>query len=68
MIEVEVHPHVQVENYTNLELKKQEINITETEVAETFEKLRQSCAKFEDASNTNPLKKGDFFTVNLKAL
>ena len=66
LIEVEVHPHIKVENYTNLELKKQEINITETEVAETLEKLRQSCAKFEEVSNANPLKKGDFFTVNLE--
>ena len=65
LLEVEVHPEVQVKNYTNLELKKRTISIKEENVSETLEKLRQSCATFEDTSYTGPLKTGDFINVNM---
>lgn len=68
LLEVETHPHVKVENYINLELKKPDISVTEREVSETLEKLRQSCAKFEDSPNKEPVKKGDFFVVNMEAV
>ena len=68
LLEVEVHPKVKVENYINLELKKPDINLTEKEVSETLEKLRQSCAKFEDSTYKGPVKKGDFFAVNMEAV
>ena len=66
LLEVEVHPTVKVENYMNLELKKPDINVTEKEVSETLEKLRQSCADFEDSPNKEPVKKGDFFIINME--
>ena len=66
LLEVEVHPKVKVENYMNLELKKPDANIKEEEVSETLEKLRQSYAKFEDSLNKGPVKKGDFFVINMK--
>lgn len=66
LIELEIHPKVKVENYINLELKKPNTSIKEEEVSQTLEKLRQSCAKFEDSSNKGPVKKGDFFVVNLE--
>ena len=64
-LEVEVHPKVKVDNYMNLELKKRKIIIKEEEVAKTLERLRQSCATFEDSLHRGSLKKGDFFTVNI---
>lgn len=67
LVEVEVHPYVKVENYMNLELKKQEVDIKEKEVEDTIEKLRQSCAEFKESSNKAPVKKGDFITVNIEA-
>ena len=66
LLEVEVHPQVKVENYMNLELKKINISIKEEEVSEALERLRQSCAKFEDSLNKSPVKKGDFFVINME--
>ena len=66
LLELEVHPEVKVENYIGLKLKKKDINIKEEEVAEKLEKLRQSCATFEDSLNQGPVKKGDFFTISVK--
>lgn len=66
LLEVEVHPEITIKNYKNLELKKKTISITEEKVSETLEKLRQSCATFEDSSYTGPLKTGDFATVNIE--
>ena len=66
LFELEVHPKVIVDNYNQLELKKESIDIKEEEVTATLEKLRQSCAKFQDSLNKNPVEKGDFFTVNME--
>ena len=66
LLELEIHPKVKVENYIGLKLKKRDTNIKEEEVAETLEKLRQSCATFEASLNQGPVKKGDFFTINIK--
>lgn len=66
LLELEIHPEVKVENYLGLKLKKKDIRVTEEEVTKALEKLRQSCAKFEDSTNQGPLKKKDFCTVNLE--
>ena len=65
-LELEIHPQVKVENYKNLELKKQNTLIEEKEIIETLDKLRQSFAKFEDIQNTGPVKKGDCLTLNIE--
>ena len=65
LLEVEVHPQVQVENYMNLELRKKPIQVTEEEVNLTLEKIRESCATFEDALNKNPVKESDFAVFSL---
>ena len=65
LLEVEVHPEVKAVHYTNLELKERKVVITEEEVAKALEKLRQSCAKFEDSSYKGPLKNGEFFTAHI---
>jgi len=66
LIELEVHPYVQVKDYEGLELKQKNTNVTTNEVSETLEKLRQSCAKFEDSKNLGPIQKGQFCVVNLE--
>lgn len=66
LLELEVHPKVKVENYINLELKKKSNHINKEEVDSAIEKLRQSCAEFEDSSNKQALQKGDFFTVDIE--
>lgn len=66
LLEVEVHPEVKVENYLNLELKKENIDIEEKDIAGALETLRNFSADFKDSLNTGPLKKGDFFLVCLK--
>lgn len=65
-LELEVHPHIKVEIYKNLELKKQSAFIQEEEITKTLEKLRQSFAKFEDIQKEGPAQKGDCLTLNLQ--
>ena len=60
LLEVEVHPQVKVENYTNLKLKKKPIEVTEKELNQTLEKIRESCAVFEDSLNETELRESDF--------
>ncbi|MCZ0933304.1 MAG: trigger factor [Oligoflexia bacterium] len=64
LLEVEVHPQVKVENL-NLELKKKTIQVTEMEVNQTLEKIRESCAVFEDSLNKTELKESDFAAFRL---
>ena len=65
LLELEVHPQVKVENYTNLELKKEAIQLTEEEVNQTLEKIRESCAVFEDSLDKTTLQESDFATFHL---
>ena len=65
LLELEVHPQVKVENYMNLELKKQPIQITEEEVNQRLEKIRDSCSVFEDDLNKTELKESDFADFDL---
>ena len=66
LLEVEVHPQVKVENYANLELKKKPIQVTDEEVNQTLEKVRESCAAFEDSLNKTELKDSDFAAFHLE--
>ena len=66
LLEVEVHPQVKVENYINLELKKKTVQVTEEEMNQTLEKIRESCAVFEDSLNKTELKEADFATFHLE--
>ena len=65
VLEVEVHPQVKVERYMNLELKKKPIQVTDEEVNQTLEKIRESCADFEDSLNKTELKESDFAAFHL---
>ena len=49
VVELEVHPEVKVENYLNLELKKKEIVVSEKEVDQALERLRQASPIYEDS-------------------
>lgn len=64
LLELEIHPKVHVKQYIGLGLKEKKVSVTEEDVTEALEKLRQSCAKLEDSAELGPLKKGDF--CNLK--
>ena len=66
VLEIEVHPEVKVESYLNLELKKKEIVISEDNVNQTLERLRESCASYvESLLADQSVKKGDHLTLDL---
>ena len=65
-LEVEVHPQIKVEDYTNIELKKSNIFIKEEEVQSALSKLQQSFAKFENFKKEDPVQTGDFLTLNIE--
>ena len=66
LLEMEVHPTVKVEHYTDLELKKKTIEVTEEEVQQAIEKIRESCAVFEDSlQHDRRAKNSDFVTFDL---
>ena len=68
LLELEVHPTVKVENYLDLELEKKTVSVTEEQMSQSLEKLRDSSPIFEDAVfYTGPLKKGDFCALSLSA-
>ena len=66
LLEMEVHPTVKVEHYTNLELKKKPLEVTEEEVQQALEKIRESCAVFEDTlQKDQKSKESDFAAFDL---
>ncbi|MCY4321673.1 MAG: trigger factor [Bdellovibrionaceae bacterium] len=67
LLEVEVHPQVKVTNYMNLELKKKAIKVTEEQINQTLEKIRNSSATFEDSLKESELKDSDFAVFDLYA-
>ena len=67
LLELEVHPQVKVDNYLNLELKKAPVVVKEEEVNQTIEKIRESCAVFEDSLNKTEFKNNEFAVFNLSA-
>ena len=67
LLELEVHPKVNVENYTGLTLKKPPVKVTDEGVHQTLSKIRESCAVFEDSINKTELKPADFAVFYLTA-
>ena len=64
-LELEVHPQIKVENYTNIELEKPSVLIKEEEIKETLKKLQQSFVKFEDFTKAGPVERGDCLILNV---
>ena len=67
LMEVEVHPHVKVENYLDLELEKSKSLVSQKDIDDTLERIQLSCKFFEeDKSYEGPSKKGDCLSVSLR--
>ncbi|MGI9549545.1 MAG: trigger factor [Bdellovibrionales bacterium] len=66
LFEVEVHPSIEVKNYLKLKVKKQEVKITDENVSQTLERLRDSFASYKDSLEVRPLKKEDSVLISLE--
>ena len=66
LVEIEVHPKVEVKNYLKLKVKKIDTEVTEKHVLESLDRLRESFAEFKDSLETRPTKKGDVIVIDMQ--
>lgn len=66
IVEMEVHPQVEVKNYLNLEIKKEKADVSEQKVQETLDRIRDSYADYRDVLEVRPLKEGDWTVISLE--
>lgn len=64
-VTVEVHPNVNVEGYRGMELKKEEVAVTEEDVDKGVENLREAAAQFKEVER--PAGAGDLVVVDFEA-
>lgn len=62
---VDVHPEVKIKQYTGIKVTRNKVNVTEEEVSETLERLKNMYVEFIDVSR--PLKKGDFAVCDVES-
>ena len=67
VVELEVHPEVKVENYLNLELKKKEIVVSEKDVDQALQRLRESCPIYEESLLIDQVaQKGSYLKLDFR--
>ncbi|MFL5349535.1 MAG: trigger factor [Hyalangium sp.] len=64
---VEVKPKVEAKDYKELPLKKTETAVTDDQVNEQLEKMRQSASRLEPVTDRDVARSGDFATVDYEA-
>jgi len=64
-VTVEVHPNVAVDGYRGMELRKEEVAVTEEDVDKGVENLREAAAQFKEVER--PAKDGDLVVVDFEA-
>ena len=64
----EVKPEFVIENYRGIPLKKETVEVTEEEVEEKLQELRENNAYLEIVENPEPLKEGDFAVIDFDTL
>ncbi len=64
-VTVEVHPNVNVEGYRGMEIKKDEVAVTEEDVDKGVENLREAAAQFKEVDR--PADNGDLVVVDFEA-
>ncbi len=62
---VDIRPQVDVEGYIGMELEKEDIEVTDAEVDDALERLRQSRAEFREVNR--PAAEGDMVTIDFTA-
>lgn len=67
LVELEVHPKVEVKNYLNLKVKKIDTQVTEQHVQDSLDKLKESFTNYTDSLEDRPVKKGDCVTLSMEA-
>ena len=65
LVEIEIHPKIEVKNYLNLKIKKTDTKVTDENVSQSLEKLRDSLATYKDSLEVRPVKKDDQVLVSL---
>jgi trigger factor len=63
-VEVEVPPHITVENYTGLTLADPGAEVAEEQVAARLEEIRQANAMLQPVAESRPVQAGDFVVLD----
>ncbi len=61
---VEVKPEITIDDYKGIPLKKEMVEVTDEEVEERLEELRENNAYLETVEDPSPLKEGDFAVID----
>ncbi|HBG45367.1 MAG TPA: trigger factor [Deltaproteobacteria bacterium] len=61
----EVQPRVEIDGYMGMELKKEDVTVTDQDIDTGIENLRQASAQFKDVER--PAKEGDLVVVDFEA-
>lgn len=64
---VEVKPRIEAKDYKELPLKKTETAVTDAQLNEQLEKMRQSASRLEPVTDRDVARAGDFATVDFEA-
>lgn len=64
---VEVKPKIEAKDYKELPLKKTDTAVTDAQVDEQLEKMRQSASRLEPVADRDVAKAGDFATIDYEA-
>lgn len=62
----ETEPQFEAKGYQGMELEKENITITEKDIENRLEQIRQMYATMEDLKEERPARKGDFVTIDFK--
>jgi trigger factor len=62
---VEVHPTIDPKDYEGLDLKREEVTITDEQVEKQIDQLRESRARLEDVEGRTVAQEGDFAVVDM---
>ncbi len=66
LVEIEVHPTIEVKNFLNLKIKKLDSKVTDENVSQSLERLRDSLANYKDSLEVRPVKKEDWVVISLE--
>lgn len=64
-LELEVHPEVKAQNYLKLKIKKQGSNVTDKELEEALNRVRELSADIKDCPEGKTIQKGYLVSVDL---
>ena len=63
---VEVEPVIEPKNYTSLELEREELEVTEKDVEEKLQQIRQMFGTLEEVGDDRGVVEGDFITLDFE--